>query len=59
MRYLPKQMSMGEIQAFVKEKIQRMDSPTKSMVLKAVTLELKGKADGNLVRVVVESILDY
>lgn len=59
MRYLPKQMSMGEIQAFVKEKIQAMNSPTKSMVLKTVMPELKGKADGNLVRMVVESILDY
>ena len=57
--YLPAQMSRDEISAFVMEKIAS-ENPSKEKAGQftgSIMKELKGKADGALVKEVVESIL--
>jgi len=57
--YLPAQMSRDEISAFVMEKIAS-ENPSKEKAGQftgSIMKELKGKADGALVKKVVESIL--
>jgi len=57
--YLPAQMSRDEISAFVMEKIAS-ENPSKEKAGQftgSIIKELKGKADGALVKEVVESIL--
>jgi len=57
--YLPAQMSRDEISAFVMEKIAS-ENPSKEKAGQftgSIMKELKGKADGALVKNVVESIL--
>lgn len=56
---LPAQMSREEIEAVVKAKIAEMeaDKSKAGMLTGAVMKELKGKADGGLVKEVVDSLL--
>ena len=58
-QYLPAQMSSAEIEAFVKSKIEA-EKPEKekgNQFLGSLMRELKGKADGNIVRETVDKLL--
>lgn len=55
--YLPAQMSREEIFAYVKEKAsQGFDKEKKNQFMGMVMKELKGRADGNIVKEAVESL---
>jgi uncharacterized protein len=57
--YLPKLMSQTETEEFVKTKIAEMgdiDSTKKGMFMSVLMKELKGKADGGIVRMVVDQL---
>lgn len=58
--YLPQLMSKDDVEEFVKEKISEFGTVTENdmgKVMGAVMNELKGKADGRLVKDVVQGIL--
>ncbi len=57
--YLPAQMSQGEIEVYVKQKIEseKPEKEKKNQFMGAVMKELKGKADGTVVKQVVDSLL--
>lgn len=57
--YLPKLMSQAETEEFVKTKIAEMrdlDPTKKGMFMSVLMKELKGKADGGIVRMVVDQL---
>ena len=57
--YLPKLMDKSEVETAVKniiEKIGALDPSKKGLVMKEVMTELKGKADGSVVKEVVDSL---
>ena len=57
--YLPKMMEKAEVEKFVKNKkveLSVVDSAKKGMLMSAVMKDLKGKADGNLVKEVVDAL---
>jgi hypothetical protein len=57
--YLPKLMERAEIEEFVKNKISELgavDPSKKGMFMATLMKDLKGKADGNMVKEVVEQI---
>lgn len=57
--FLPKLMERGEVEKFVKEKYDNFaekDSSKKGMFMSSLMKELKGKADGNIVKEVVDQI---
>jgi uncharacterized protein YqeY len=57
--YLPKLMSQTETEEFVKTKIAEMrdlDLAKKGMFMSVLMKELKGKADGGIVRMVVDQL---
>lgn len=57
--YLPKMMEWGEVEKIVKNKKEELsinDVAKKGMLMSAIMKDLKGKADGSLVREVVESL---
>ena len=55
---LPEQMSDGDVERIVKEKIQELDDRSFGNVMKAVMQDLKGKADGGLVSELVKKNLE-
>lgn len=58
--YLPKMMDKEDVMAFVKVKMAEMGEVDKSksgQIVGVMMKELKGKADGNLVKEVVEQLL--
>lgn len=60
MDYLPKQLTEIEIESTIKQLAEQMGAKTKedfSKLMPASMKELKGKADGKLVKVIVEKIL--
>jgi uncharacterized protein len=57
--YLPKMMEKSEVEKIAKNKKEELaitDASKKGMLMSAVMKDLKGKADGNLVREVVDSL---
>jgi len=57
--YLPKLMEKSEVEKIAKEKKEELDitDPTKKgMLMQALMKELKGKADGGMVKEVVDSL---
>lgn len=60
MEYLPKQLSPEEIESEIRNIANQMSASSKSdfgKLMSAVMKELKGKADGKLVRELVEKVL--
>ena len=60
MGYLPEQISDSEIKSRVEEVAHKIDATTKEdfgKLMSAVMKELKGKADGKIVRNTVEKVL--
>ena len=58
--FLPKLMERGEVEEFVKDKIAEMgevDPSKKGMLMSSLMKDLKGKADGSVVKEVVDSLL--
>ena len=58
--YLPEQMKESDVELVVKKKIEEMKAQSKAdmgKVMGAVMQELKGKADGDIVRKIVEKNL--
>lgn len=55
--YLPPQMSEEEVRQLVKEAIERLSDKELGSVMKAVMPQLKGRADGAVVRQIVEEEL--
>ena len=59
-QYLPEQLSEEALQKIVSKEIKELKAETKSdvgRVMGAVMQEVKGKADGNLVKKVVDNLL--
>ncbi|MEO5635012.1 MAG: GatB/YqeY domain-containing protein [Candidatus Paceibacterota bacterium] len=57
--YLPKMMDRGEVEKIVKTKKDELgitDATKKGMLMSAVMKDLKGKADGTVVKEVVDSL---
>jgi uncharacterized protein YqeY len=57
--FLPKLMEKGEIENFVKEKYETLevkDSTKKGMFMSSIMKELKGRADGSVVKEVVDKL---
>ncbi|MFA5773131.1 MAG: GatB/YqeY domain-containing protein [Candidatus Paceibacterota bacterium] len=57
--FLPKLMEIGEIEEFVKNKIDELtikDLTKKGMFMSSIMKELKGKADGSQVKEVVDKL---
>ena len=57
--YLPKMMERGEVEKIVKNKKEELgitDVTKKGMLMSAVMKDLKGKADGTMVKEVVDSL---
>ncbi|MEX2029249.1 MAG: GatB/YqeY domain-containing protein [Candidatus Paceibacterota bacterium] len=57
--YLPKMMERSKVETIVKNKKEELtlsDPAQKGMLMSAVMKDLKGKADGNLVKEVVDSL---
>ncbi len=57
--YLPKMMDRSEVEKLVKSKKEELgitDATKKGMLMSAVMKDLKGKADGNVVKEVVDSL---
>ena len=58
--FMPPQMSENEVEAAVKAKMAEMgvtDKSKQGMFMGAVMKDLKGKADGNVVKAVIERLL--
>jgi uncharacterized protein YqeY len=57
--YLPKMMEKSEVEAIVKAKKEEMginDATKKGMLMSAIMKDLKGKADGTVVKEVMDSL---
>jgi uncharacterized protein YqeY len=57
--FLPKLMSQEEIEIFIKQKVSEMgelDKTKKGFLMSNLMKELKGKADGSLVKEIVDSL---
>jgi len=57
--YLPKMMEKSEVEKIVKAKKEELgitDATKKGMLMSAIMKDLKGKADGTIVREVVDSL---
>lgn len=57
--YLPKMMEKSEVEKIViakKEELEIIDDTKKGILMSAIMKELKGKADGTLVKEVVDSL---
>lgn len=57
--YLPKMMEKSEVEKIAKNKKEELgvtDTTKKGMLMSAVMKDLKGKADGNLVKEIVDSL---
>ncbi len=57
--YLPKMMEQGEVEKIAKEIKEKMgiaDPTKKGMLMSAIMKELKGKADGSVVKLVVDNL---
>ena len=57
--YMPKMMERGEVETIVKNKQQELgitDAAKKGMLMAAVMKDLKGKADGSVVKEVVDGL---
>lgn len=56
--YLPAQMSREEVEKFVSEKFESLKPSleTKNQFMGAIMKELKGKADGNTVKEIIDSL---
>jgi uncharacterized protein YqeY len=55
--YLPKLMSEIEILAYIEEKkINGLDISQKNLVMKTLMADLKGRADGQLVKKIIDSL---
>lgn len=60
-QYLPKQLSLDEIETEVRRIAQEVGASTKAdfaKVMPVAAKELKGKADGKTVKTIVEKVLD-
>jgi len=57
LKYLPEKMSEVELREIVKNIVSKADSKEFGVVMRLVMQEVKGKADGNLVRELVEEYL--
>lgn len=55
--YLPSQLTEKEVRELVRETVTNMENPVFGMVMKAVTAQTKGRADGKLVSTVVKETL--
>lgn len=58
--YLPKLMEKGEVEEFVKGKISELgitDATKKGMLMSTLMKDLKGKADGAMVKQVVDELI--
>jgi len=57
--YLPQQMSREEVEAYVREKMvkENPEKEKKNQFMGAIMKELKGRADGAVVKEVVDSLL--
>jgi len=61
-KYLPAQMTEAEVRVVVSNKIAQMGAVGKEnmgKVMGAVMAELKGKTDGNVVKLIVQELLKY
>ncbi len=58
MTYMPAQMSKEEVEAFVKAKMEaeKPEADKKNQFMGAVMKDLKGKADGTLVKEVIDTL---
>jgi uncharacterized protein YqeY len=55
--YLPQLMSENEIRAYIEEKkLAGLDISQKSLVMKTLMTDLKGRADGQLVKNIIDSL---
>lgn len=57
--YLPKMMDQSEVEKIakeIKEKLAITDPTKKGMLMSAIMKELKGKADGNVVKLAVDNL---
>lgn len=55
--YLPKLMSEDEIRAYIEtKKAEGLDTTQKGLVMKTLMQDLKGKADGGLVKQIIDSL---
>ncbi len=55
--YLPKLMSEDEVRAYIEtKKAEGLDTTQKGLVMKTLMQELKGKADGQLVKQIIDSL---
>jgi uncharacterized protein YqeY len=60
MAYLPKQLAPGEVRTAVSAILASLDETKKSnfgMVMQEVMKELKGKADGKMIKEIIEELL--
>ncbi len=55
--YLPKKLSEDELRMIVKEEIEKTEQKDFGTVMKAVMARVKGQADGNAVRPIVQELL--
>lgn len=55
--YLPKLMSEAEVLAYIEtKKTEGLDTTQKGLVMKTLMQDLKGKADGQLVKKIIDSL---
>ena len=55
--YAPKQMDADEVRAYISEKFsEEMATKNKGVIMKAVMADMKGKADGKLINLVVAEL---
>lgn len=55
--YLPKLMSEDEVRAYIEtKKAEGLDTTQKGLVMKTLMQDLKGKADGQLVKQIIDSL---
>jgi uncharacterized protein YqeY len=57
--FLPTMMGKSEIESFVKNKISEMgevDQTNKGLIMSSIMKDLKGRADGNIVREIVDNL---
>lgn len=59
--FLPKLMEKSEVEDFIKNKItdlENVDISKKGMIMATLMKDLKGKADGNVVKEIVDQLFD-
>lgn len=54
--YLPQMMSLEEVQSFIQAKKDSLENPDKNTLIKEVMKELKGKAEGLMVKEVIDGL---